>query len=39
MVMGKMGKTYRCMVCGQECKVTKEGVGVLVCCQQNMVEV
>jgi len=38
MVMGKMGKTYRCLVCGQEVKVSKEGVGVLVCCQQNMIE-
>jgi len=38
MVMGKMNKTYHCQVCGQDVKVTKEGVGVLVCCQQNMVE-
>jgi len=36
MVMGKMGKTYRCLMCGQEVKVTKEGVGVLMCCQRNM---
>jgi len=38
MVMGKMGETYRCLVCGQEVKVSKGGVGVLVCCQRNMRE-
>jgi|APMed6443717190_1056831.scaffolds.fasta_scaffold25105_3 desulfoferrodoxin-like iron-binding protein len=38
MVKGKMGKTYHCDICGQECKVTKEGVGILVCCNKPMRE-
>ena len=38
MVKGKMGKTYHCDICGQEVKVTKEGVGVLVCCNKPMRE-
>jgi len=37
-VKGKMGKTYHCDICGQEVKVTKEGVGVLVCCNKPMRE-
>jgi len=35
--MGEQGKTYRCEICGQEVKVTKEGVGTLVCCNEDMV--
>ena len=38
LVKGKMGKTYHCDICGQEVKVTKEGVGVLVCCNKPMRE-
>ncbi|RJP75037.1 MAG: desulfoferrodoxin FeS4 iron-binding domain-containing protein [Candidatus Abyssobacteria bacterium SURF_17] len=34
--MGEQGKTYRCNICGQEVKVTKEGVGTLVCCNEDM---
>jgi len=37
-VKGKIGKTYHCDLCGQEVKVTKEGVGVLVCCNKPMRE-
>lgn len=38
MVKGKLDKTYHCDICGQEVKVTKEGVGVLVCCNKPMRE-
>lgn len=38
LVKGKVGKTYKCDICGQEVKVTKEGVGVLVCCDEPMRE-
>lgn len=38
LVNGKLDKTYRCNVCGQEVRVTKEGVGVLVCCNKPMEE-
>ncbi|OGS41561.1 MAG: desulfoferrodoxin [Euryarchaeota archaeon RBG_16_62_10] len=38
MVKGKLGKTYHCDVCGQEVNVTKEGYGVLVCCNKPMRE-
>lgn len=34
--MGEQGKTYRCNICGQEVKVTKEGAGTLVCCNEDM---
>ena len=34
--MAEEGKTYVCELCGQEVKVTKEGVGTLVCCNQPM---
>jgi len=36
--MGKLGKTYRCDICGQEVRVTKEGGGMLVCCNKQMRE-
>ncbi len=35
--MAEQGKTYRCEICGQEVKVTKEGAGTLVCCNEDMV--
>lgn len=38
LVKGKLGKTYHCDICGQEVSVTKEGVGVLVCCNKPMRE-
>ena len=38
LVKGKMGKTYHCDICGQEVNVTKEGVGILVCCNKPMRE-
>lgn len=38
LVKGKMGKKYHCDICGQEVTVTKEGVGVLVCCNKPMRE-
>lgn len=38
MVKGKLNKTYRCEICGQEVVVTKEGGGVLVCCNKPMRE-
>ena len=34
--MAEEGKTYVCRLCGQEVKVTKAGVGTLVCCDQPM---
>ena len=34
--MAEEGKTYKCLVCGQEVKVIKSGVGTLVCCNQPM---
>ncbi len=34
--MAEEGKTYVCKLCGQEVKVTKSGVGTLVCCDQPM---
>jgi len=34
--MAEEGKTYVCDVCGQEVKVTKSGVGTLVCCDVPM---
>jgi len=34
--MAEEGKTYVCELCGQEVKVTKAGVGTLVCCNQPM---
>ncbi len=39
MVKGKLNKTYHCDICGQEVKVTKEGVGILVCCNKPMREI
>lgn len=38
LVKGKLGKTYKCALCGQEVKVTKEGGGILVCCGKPMEE-
>jgi desulfoferrodoxin-like iron-binding protein len=38
-VKGKLGKMYHCDICGQEVKVTKEGVGILVCCNKPMREI
>jgi len=34
--MAEEGATYKCELCGQEVKVTKAGVGTLVCCDQPM---
>jgi superoxide reductase len=34
--MAEEGKIYVCKLCGQEVKVTKSGVGILVCCDQPM---
>lgn len=34
--MAEEGKTYVCNICGQEVKVTKSGVGTLVCCGVEM---
>jgi len=38
LVEGKLSKTYKCDICGQEVKVTKEGGGILVCCGKPMRE-
>jgi superoxide reductase len=38
LVKGKLNKTYKCEICGQEVVVTKEGGGVLVCCGKPMRE-
>ena len=35
-VMAEEGKTYVCLLCGQEVKVSKSGAGTLVCCDQPM---
>ncbi len=35
--MAEQGATYRCEICGQEVRVTKSGVGTLVCCNHPMV--
>jgi desulfoferrodoxin-like iron-binding protein len=34
--MAEEGKIYVCDLCGQEVKVTKSGVGTLVCCDVPM---
>ena len=34
--MAKKGRIYRCSVCGNIIEVLQEGVGTLVCCNQNM---
>lgn len=34
--MAEKGKTYVCLLCGQEVKVTNAGAGTLVCCNQPM---
>jgi len=34
--MAEKDKTYVCDLCGQEVKVTKSGVGTLVCCNVPM---
>jgi desulfoferrodoxin-like iron-binding protein len=34
--MSEEGKTYVCNLCGQEVRVTKAGVGSVVCCIQSM---
>ena len=34
--MAEEGKTYVCLLCGQEVKVSKSGAGTLVCCDQPM---
>ena len=34
--MAEEGKTYVCLICGQEVKVVKAGAGILVCCGQDM---
>jgi superoxide reductase len=34
--MAEEGKTYVCALCGQEVKVTRSGMGTLVCCDQPM---
>jgi len=34
--MAKKDGTYKCDICGQIVKVTKEGAGQLVCCNEPM---
>jgi desulfoferrodoxin-like iron-binding protein len=34
--MTNVGQKYKCTVCTNEVAVTKEGVGVLVCCGRPM---
>jgi len=34
--MAEEGKIYVCSICGQEVKVVKAGVGILVCCNKPM---
>jgi desulfoferrodoxin-like iron-binding protein len=34
--MAEEGKIYVCDLCGQEVRVTKSGVGTLVCCNVPM---
>jgi hypothetical protein len=34
--MIKLGKRYRCEVCGTELLCTKSGDGVLICCEKEM---
>ena len=34
--MNKLGKRYRCSVCGLEALCTKKGDGTLVCCEKEM---
>ncbi|HKN18392.1 MAG TPA: desulfoferrodoxin FeS4 iron-binding domain-containing protein [Dissulfurispiraceae bacterium] len=34
--MTTVGQKYKCTVCTNEVVVTKEGVGVLVCCGRSM---
>ncbi|MGB8953054.1 MAG: desulfoferrodoxin FeS4 iron-binding domain-containing protein [Candidatus Aminicenantales bacterium] len=34
--MAEQGKTYVCSICGQEVRVTKAGIGTLVCCNKPM---
>ena len=36
MAVKKVGKKYRCNVCGNEMTVTKVGGGTIVCCGQDM---
>ena len=36
--MAEEGRTYVCLLCRQEVKVTKSGVGTLVCCDKPMEE-
>jgi len=36
--MAEQDKTYVCKVCGQEVRVTRQGIGTLVCCNQPMVK-
>lgn len=35
--MTNVGETYKCEICGNVVEVKEAGVGVLVCCGQNMV--
>jgi desulfoferrodoxin-like iron-binding protein len=34
--MSKLGKRYRCSVCGTEILVTKAGEGTATCCEKEM---
>jgi desulfoferrodoxin-like iron-binding protein len=34
--MSKLGKRYKCEVCGTELLCTKAGEGTLVCCEKEM---
>ncbi len=34
--MTKIGEIYKCEICGNVVSVAQEGVGTLVCCNQNM---
>lgn len=34
--MNKLGKRFRCQVCGTEVLCTKAGEGSVVCCDQEM---
>lgn len=37
-LLTEVGEVYRCEVCGNVVKVLEAGVGVLVCCGEDMVK-
>jgi len=36
MAVEQVGELYKCIICGNEVRVTKVGSGTLVCCGEDM---